>query len=157
VAVSPEGRWVAAVDNHSLIGYGTELTPWDTDRPDQPRVGVLEDADGRVGTVAFGPAGVLYAVTALTGVDPGRGRRRAAEWHGGKMMVPDSVRIMAETVRRTGQDVQKSGPVKDRPVPDKKRYVRTKRRKQSGRRVAQTVTRCDRVLRTGRACRACGG
>jgi hypothetical protein len=45
-------------------------------------------------------------------------KRSGTEW---KMMLPDSVRIMAETFRRTGQDVQKSGPVKDRADPDKKR------------------------------------
>jgi hypothetical protein len=43
-------------------------------------------------------------------------KRSGTEW---KMMLPNSVRIMAETFRRTGQDVQKSGPVTDRPDPDK--------------------------------------
>ena len=43
-------------------------------------------------------------------------KRRGTEW---KMMLPDSVRIMAETFRPTEQDAQKSGPVRDRPDPDK--------------------------------------
>jgi len=43
-------------------------------------------------------------------------KRSGTEW---KMMLPDSVRIMAETFRPTEQDAQKSGPVRDRPDPDK--------------------------------------
>ena len=38
-------------------------------------------------------------------------KRSGTEW---KMMLPDVVRIMAETFGRTGQSTQKSGPVKDR-------------------------------------------
>jgi hypothetical protein len=45
-------------------------------------------------------------------------KRSGTEW---KMMLPDSIRIMAETFRRTGQDAQKAGPVKDRVDPDKER------------------------------------
>ena len=43
-------------------------------------------------------------------------KRSGTEW---KMMLPDVVRIMAETFGRTGQNTQKSGPVKDRADPDK--------------------------------------
>jgi len=43
-------------------------------------------------------------------------KRSGTEW---KMMLPDVVRIMAETFTRTGQNTQKSGPVKDRADPDK--------------------------------------
>lgn len=45
-------------------------------------------------------------------------KRSGTEW---KMMLPDSVRIMAETFRRIGWDTQKTGPVKDRADPDKGR------------------------------------
>jgi hypothetical protein len=45
-------------------------------------------------------------------------KRSGPEW---KMLLPHSVRVMAETFKRTGQDTQKSGPVKDRADPDKER------------------------------------
>jgi hypothetical protein len=45
-------------------------------------------------------------------------KRSGTEW---KMMLTDSIRILAETFTRTGQDTQKSGPVKDRAEPDKGR------------------------------------
>jgi hypothetical protein len=43
-------------------------------------------------------------------------KRSDKEW---RMLLPDVVRIMAETFKRTGQNTQKSGPVKDRADPDK--------------------------------------
>ncbi len=63
VVVSPDGRRVAAVDTHHLHGYGTELTIWNLDRPDRPRVLILEEGFGH-GTLTFGPGGTLYTVTA---------------------------------------------------------------------------------------------
>jgi hypothetical protein len=45
-------------------------------------------------------------------------KRSGAEW---QLILPDSVRVLAETFRRTGQDTQKSGPVRDRADPDKER------------------------------------
>jgi hypothetical protein len=43
-------------------------------------------------------------------------KRRDAEW---KMLLPEVVRIMAETFGRNGHDTQQSGPVTDRADPDK--------------------------------------
>jgi hypothetical protein len=43
-------------------------------------------------------------------------KRTGTEW---KLMLPDVVRIMAETFARTGQNTQQSGPVKDRADPEK--------------------------------------
>ena len=43
-------------------------------------------------------------------------KRSGTEW---KVMLPDVVRIMAETFTRTGQNTQKAGPVKNRADPDK--------------------------------------
>src|SRR5262249_39690734 len=54
----------------------------------------------------------------MTQVEVVAWKRSGTEW---KMMLPDSVRIMAETFRRTGQDAQKSGSVTDRADPDKER------------------------------------
>jgi uncharacterized protein (TIGR03067 family) len=42
-------------------------------------------------------------------------KRSGAQW---KMVLPDLVRIMAETSGRTGQNTQTSGPVKDRADPE---------------------------------------
>jgi hypothetical protein len=43
-------------------------------------------------------------------------KRSGTEW---KMLLPDSVRIMAETFGRAAGNVQRAGPVKDRVLPDK--------------------------------------
>jgi hypothetical protein len=52
----------------------------------------------------------------LTRVEVVELRRSDTDW---KLMLPDVVRIMAETFGRTGRNTQRSGPVKDRPDPDK--------------------------------------
>jgi hypothetical protein len=52
----------------------------------------------------------------VTKVDVITMKRSGAEW---KMMLPDVVRTMAETLGRTAQDIQKSGAVRDRANPDK--------------------------------------
>jgi hypothetical protein len=43
-------------------------------------------------------------------------KRNGTGW---KLLLPDSVRILAETFKRTRPDVERSGPVKDRADPDK--------------------------------------
>jgi hypothetical protein len=45
-------------------------------------------------------------------------KRSDKEW---KLLLPDSVRIMAESFRRIDQEVEKSGPVIDRAEPDKRK------------------------------------
>jgi hypothetical protein len=54
--------------------------------------------------------------TEVTKVDVIALKRSGTEW---KLMLPDVVRTMAETLGRTAQDTQKSGPVRDRADPDK--------------------------------------
>jgi RNA polymerase sigma factor (sigma-70 family) len=62
VTVSPDGRWVAGVDNSHLIGHGTELTVWDLDQPEQPRVFTMREGSGHYGALAFGTDGTVYTV-----------------------------------------------------------------------------------------------
>ncbi|HEX4609460.1 MAG TPA: sigma-70 family RNA polymerase sigma factor [Urbifossiella sp.] len=62
LAVSADGRWVAATDNSHLLGVGTEMTVWDLIGAGPPRVVTLADGFG-FGLLAFGPDGTLYAVS----------------------------------------------------------------------------------------------
>src|SRR5262249_18228184 len=83
------------------------------------------DVDGKViGTVHEGNDRAYVVVRTrrkfgraeMTKVEVIALKRRGTEW---KMMLPDVVRIMAETFGRNGRNTQKSGPVKDRADPDK--------------------------------------
>lgn len=85
------------------------------------------DADGKIiGTVHEGDDRAYVVVrTRLKGahgeqtkVEVVSLKRSGAEW---KLLLPDVVRIMAETFRRTRPDAQQSGPATDRADPDKKR------------------------------------
>lgn len=44
-------------------------------------------------------------------------KRSGGEW---KIMLPDTVRILADSLQRSGTNVEKSGPVQDTPKPKKK-------------------------------------
>jgi WD40 repeat protein len=63
LVISPDCRWVAGVDNNHLIDHGTEVTVWDLDRPDRPRVLTVPEGFGHSGAPAFGPDGAVYTVT----------------------------------------------------------------------------------------------
>ncbi|VTR96198.1 sigma-70 family rna polymerase sigma factor : Uncultured bacterium genome assembly Metasoil_fosmids_resub OS=uncultured bacterium PE=4 SV=1: Sigma70_r2: Sigma70_r4_2 [Gemmata massiliana] len=65
VSISADGRWVAALDNCSLFGYGTEVTVWDTKQPDKPQVLVLQEGGGHGSALEFGPGGILYSIDPL--------------------------------------------------------------------------------------------
>jgi hypothetical protein len=83
---------------------------------DEKIIGTVHEGDDQAYVVVrtrrkFGGA-------AMTQVEVVGLKRSGTEW---KMMLPDSVRIMAETFRRTGWDTEKSGPVTDRAVPEKGR------------------------------------
>ncbi|AWM40566.1 ECF RNA polymerase sigma factor SigE [Gemmata obscuriglobus] len=63
LAVSADGRWVAAVSNSHLLGTGTEVAVWDQTVPGPARVMMLADGFGLSGAVAFGPGGLLYVAS----------------------------------------------------------------------------------------------
>ncbi|MBO0699245.1 MAG: hypothetical protein J2P46_12685 [Zavarzinella sp.] len=85
------------------------------------------DVDQKIiGTVREGDDQAYVVVRTRRKEDPGELtrvevialKRSGREW---KILLPDVVRIMADTFRRTGPAVQKSGPVKDCAEPDKKK------------------------------------
>ncbi|MBN9517061.1 sigma-70 family RNA polymerase sigma factor [bacterium] len=59
LAVSPDGRWLAAAANSIQLGVGAEVAVWDLTAGDPPRVVILPD--GVAHALAFGP-GDLYTV-----------------------------------------------------------------------------------------------
>jgi RNA polymerase sigma factor (sigma-70 family) len=69
--LSADGRFLAAVDNSHLLGTGTNMSLWDLTNPGPPKVVTLRDGYGLSGCLAFGPDGVLYAVSQA----PERGTR----------------------------------------------------------------------------------
>ncbi|HEV3145001.1 MAG TPA: hypothetical protein VGZ47_14010 [Gemmataceae bacterium] len=100
----------------SMKGMAAQFPQWkaDASKAEQKIIGTVHEGDDKAYVVVrtitkFGRADMTKVeVIAL--------KRSGAEW---KIMLPDVVRTMADTIRRTGQDVQKSGPVQDLPKPDK--------------------------------------
>jgi hypothetical protein len=81
---------------------------------DEKIIGTVREGDDRAYVVVR--TRTKNKATEITRVELITLKRSDKEW---RMMLPDVVRIMAETFKRTGQNTQKSGPVKDRADPDK--------------------------------------
>jgi hypothetical protein len=113
VALEPKEFFVSSMKGMASQFSETAANPLNAD---EKIIGTVHEGDDQAYDVVRtrrkfdGAAMTQVGVVAL--------KRSGTEW---KMMLPDSVRIMAETFRRTGQDTQKSGPVKDRADPDKGR------------------------------------
>jgi RNA polymerase sigma factor (sigma-70 family) len=83
LAVSPDGRWVAAAEVLHRFGIGKDVDVWDRTAPGPPRVLTLADGLGPGSTMTFAPdAPTLYCVTG------GRPRSTVTVWDvaGGKQV-----------------------------------------------------------------------
>jgi WD40 repeat protein len=62
LAISRDGRWVAAVENSYLDGTGTRMIIWDLNNSTKFQLATLTDGFG-FGELAFGPDGMLYVIS----------------------------------------------------------------------------------------------
>jgi hypothetical protein len=101
----------------SLKGIAAVSRQEDSPSPlavDAKIIGTVREGDDRAYVVVrtrrkFGEAEMTQAEVVSV-------KRSGTEW---KVLLPDSVRILAETFSRLGGKVERSGPVKDRVNPDK--------------------------------------
>jgi WD40 repeat protein len=75
LAVSPNGRWLAATENVHLLGTGTRLVVWDLTGPNPPRAITLPETTSSGGALVFGPDGRTLFVVA-----PGKPRSAVSQW-----------------------------------------------------------------------------
>jgi hypothetical protein len=113
IALKPKEFFVS-----SMKGMASQLRGLNASPPkvDQKIIGTVREGDDQAHVVVR-TRGKLDGAE-MNRIDVVSLKRSGTQW---KLMLPDSVRAMAEMFKRTGRDVQKSGPVKDRADPDKGR------------------------------------
>jgi hypothetical protein len=111
MALKPKEFFVSSMKGMASQFSGTALNPLIAE---EKIIGTVHEGDDQAYVVIRTRRKFDGAVMSQVGVVALK--RSGTEW---KMMLPDSVRILAETYRRIGWETQKSGPVRDRADPDK--------------------------------------
>ena len=110
IAMKPKEFFVSSMKGMAFLRQGV-ASPFDVE---EKIIGTVHEGDDQ----AYVVVRTRWKIdgTEMTKVEVIALKRSGTEW---KVMLPDVIRIMAETFGRTEQNIQKSGPVKHTVNPDK--------------------------------------